>query len=134
MNSLKEMFRRFFYGRRGADQLGMAVLLFSVILSLFGSIFASGILSLLSTAAWVYVLFRMLSRNIPAREKENRLFMAKYTGAVMRFRQARTRFKNRKIYLYYRCPNCRAWLRLPRNAGEKTVTCGKCSATFKKKA
>ena len=37
-------------------------------------------------------------------------------------------------WLYYRCPQCRAWLRLPRNIGEKTVTCGKCGATFKKKA
>ena len=54
--------------------------------------------------------------------------------AIAQARQAHTRFKNRKVYLYYRCPQCRAWLRLPRNIGEKTVTCGKCGATFKKKA
>lgn len=125
---------RFFSGRRGMDQLNVGLLVFSIVSSLLSSILRVGLLSTLSMAAWVYALFRMLSKNIPAREKENNWFLSKYTPVASNWKQAKVRFKNRKIYLYYRCPNCRAWLKLPRNIGEKTVTCGKCQATFKKKA
>lgn len=134
MGSFRNALIRFFSGRRGMDQLNVFLLVFSIVLSLLSSIFRLGILSTLSMAAWVYALFRMLSKNIPAREKENRWFLSKYTPVASNVKQARVRFKNRKIYLYYRCPNCRAWLKLPRNIGEKTVTCGKCQATFRKKA
>lgn len=134
MGSFREKLARFFMGRRGADQLGMALLVFSLVLSLLASVFGIFIFSILSTVSWVYALFRMFSKNIPAREKENRWFLSKYTPVVSGLRQAKVRFKNRRIYLYYKCPNCRAWLKLPRNIGEKTVTCGKCGATFKKKA
>ena len=134
MGSIKNALYRFFAGRRGLDQLSTALLVVSIIFSLLASIFRLGILSTLSMASWVYGLFRMLSKIIPAREKENAWFLSKYTPAASNVKQAKVRFKNRKIYLYYRCPNCRAWLKLPRNIGEKTVTCGKCQATFKKKA
>jgi len=134
MGSFKNALYRFFYGRRGMDQLGFALLIASLVLSLLSSILRLGILSLLSMAAWIYALYRMLSKNISAREKENQWFLSKYTPVASSVKQARVRFKNRKIYLYYRCPNCKAWLRLPRNIGEKTVTCGKCQSTFKKKA
>lgn len=134
MGSFKNALYRFFYGRRGMDQLGFALLIASLVLSLLSSILRIGILSLVSMAAWIYALYRMLSKNISAREKENQWFLSKYTPVASGVKQARVRFKNRKIYLYYRCPNCKAWLRLPRNIGEKTVTCGKCQSTFKKKA
>lgn len=134
MGSFKNALYRFFSGRRGMDQLSMALLILSIVLSLLSSILRLGILSTVSMVAWVYSLFRMFSKNIPAREKENRWFLSKYTPVASNARQAKIRFKNRKIYLYYRCPNCRAWLKLPRNIGEKTVTCGKCQATFRKKA
>lgn len=134
MGSFRNALIRFFSGRRGMDQLSVALLILSIVLSLIAPMAGLGILATLSTAAWVYALFRTLSRNIPAREKENQWFLSKYTPVASNVKQARVRFKNRKIYLYYRCPNCRAWLKLPRNIGEKTVTCGKCQATFRKKA
>ena len=134
MGSFRNALIRFFSGRRGMDQLNVGLLVFSIVSSLLSSILRVGLLSTLSMAAWVYALFRMLSKNIPAREKENNWFLSKYTPVASNVKQAKVRFKNRKIYLYYRCPNCRAWLKLPRNIGEKTVTCGKCQATFKKKA
>ncbi len=134
MRGFQAFMYRLFSGRRGSDQLGLALVITSLVLSLLASVFRLGILSLLSTGIWFYALFRMFSKNIPARDRENRWFMSKYTPVMIGARQARARFKNRKIYLYYHCPNCRAWLKLPRNIGEKTVTCGKCGAIFKKKA
>jgi transcription elongation factor Elf1 len=39
-----------------------------------------------------------------------------------------------KKYKYFKCPECKSWLRLPRGVGEVTVTCGKCRHAFKQKA
>ncbi len=125
---------RFFSGRRGTDQLGMALLLTSVSLSLISMIFNLQYLSFITFAMWAWALFRMLSKNIQKRERENQWFVSKYAPVATSVKQARARFKNRKIYLYYRCPQCKAWLKLPRHIGLKTVTCGKCGATFQKEA
>ena len=44
------------------------------------------------------------------------------------------RLKNIRKYRYFRCPECKARLRLPRKVGEVTVTCGKCRHQFRQKA
>ena len=49
-------------------------------------------------------------------------------------RQAVVRMKNIRKYKYYKCPNCKARLRMPRGLGEKTVTCSQCKHSFKQKA
>ena len=49
-------------------------------------------------------------------------------------RQAKNRFKNRKQYKYFRCPSCKAWLRLPRGKGVVTVTCSRCHTSFTQKS
>ncbi len=121
-------------GRRGMDQLGAATYTAGLILYIITMLFRLGLLSFAPLALWGWGLFRSMSRNLPARERENQRFLAKYTPIKRKVSQARVRFKNRRIYKYYRCPNCRVWLRLPRHIGEKTVTCSNCHHTFTKRA
>lgn len=134
MGRFQQSLARFFYGRRGTDQLSLALILTSFILSLLSAIFAIPFASYITFAMWAWALFRMLSKNIQKRERENQWFLSKYTPIATAVRQAKARFKNRKIYLYYRCPQCKAWLKLPRHCGVKNVTCGKCGAKFQKEA
>ena len=68
----------------------------------------------------------MFSRKIPARRRENEWFMRKTAPLVTKYYQAMARFRNRKLYAYFRCPGCRSWLKVPRGAGRVTVTCGHC--------
>ena len=73
---------RFFSGRRGPDQLGTAVIIAALVLSVLASILGWSLLSLLSLVIWAWALYRMLSRNIPAREKENAWFLKWYSPLV----------------------------------------------------
>lgn len=84
---------RFFSGRRGPDQLGTAVIIAALVLSVLASILGWSLLSLLSLVIWAWALYRMLSRNIPAREKENAWFLKWYSPLVAQARQAHTRFR-----------------------------------------
>lgn len=134
MNKFRSWLVRFMAGRRGTDQLGVATYIAGLALYIITMLFGLGLLSFLPLAIWGYGIFRQMSRNLPARERENQWFLSKYLPLKKRASQARVRFKNRRIYKYYRCPKCRSWLKLPRHIGEKKVTCSACGYQFTKKA
>lgn len=131
---IKQTFRNLMAGRHGVDQLSVTLVWVGLALYILSAVVNVGILSLLSMALYGYTVFRMFSRNGEKRAEENRRYLAFKTKVQTSFKQARTRFKNRKQYKYFRCPNCKAWLRLPRKAGVVTVTCGRCHNSFTQKA
>ena len=131
---LKDSLRRFMIGRNGADDLSIAMLVLSVALLLVSSLTGSGLINLLSLVSYVLLIFRMFSRNLEKRYAENQKYIAFRNKAKTGISQWKVRLKNSKKYKYFKCPECKALLRLPRNVGEVTVTCGKCRHAFKKKA
>ena len=133
MNKVRSWLYKVMRGRYGADQLGFFLIWGAVIVSLLGSIFGLLALSLLSTAMWVFALFRILSKNHAARRKENDKFLAFWRPLSTNLKQAYTRFKNRKQFHYFRCPKCHAWHKVPRGVGQITMTCGKCGHQFDQK-
>lgn len=131
---IKQTFRSIMSGRHGVDQLSVVLVWVGLGLYVLSAVLNSGILSLVSLALYIYTIWRMFSRNEEKRGAENRRYLAWKGKITTNTKQARTRFKNRKQYKYFRCPNCKAWLRLPRGAGVVTVTCGKCKNNFTQKA
>lgn len=129
-----ESFRRFMYGRYGSDEFNMLLLVTAVVVSLLNSVLTfflhngatyalviSRILYLLTLLLLGFSLFRTLSRNIYARQKENR-----------RFRQLWMRLRDHKNR-YYRCPKCKQTVRVPRGKGKISIRCPKCGERFTKK-
>ena len=133
-DKLRAGFFRFMQGRNGVDQLGNASMWTAVVLTLINVFANSLVLSLLVSALWIWAIFRLLSRNVTRRRAENAWFSARFYRAKTLISQARERFKNRKKYVYFECPNCHLPLRLPRGVGNVTVKCSKCGHTFDKKA
>ncbi len=125
--------RQFMYGRYGSDQLNMALLIAAVVLSILNSIFSaifrgnaamsiiSLVVSLLIYALFGYQLFRTLSRNIYKRRRENQRFMLLWN---------RLRDRNHR---YFRCPQCRQTVRVPKHRGKINIRCPKCGEKFIKK-
>lgn len=131
---IKDGFRRFMQGRYGADQLSRFLLYAGIALYLIALIFKITLISYFGLAIYIWTLYRMFSKNVEKRAAENQKYL-NLTGKIRTTgQQARVRAKNRKEYNYFRCPKCHSWLKLPRNVGEVTVTCGKCKNQFRKKA
>ncbi len=83
MNDFQYKLARFFYGRRGTDQLNLFLLLAGFLLQIVGRLFNISIVSWIGYFAIIWSMFRMLSKNIPAREAENQKFLSvwyKITG------------------------------------------------------
>lgn len=128
--------QQFMYGRYGMDKLNLILLGLDVGLTLIGStirqiarfnllpvwLLIGLFLQLLSYAAFGWMVFRALSRNIPARQRENRM-LDQYLCRL-------TDRKNR----YYRCPQCRQTVRVPRGKGKICIKCPKCGEKFIRKS
>lgn len=134
LNKIRAGFGRFLQGRNGADTLGTNLFISAMVLILADSILQTGILGTIAIVIYVWALFRMLSRNVEKRRAENDRFVSMRNKSRTGSRQFFVRLKNSRKYKYFKCPQCKSRLRMPRGIGEKTITCSKCKHSFKKKA
>ncbi len=118
-----------FPGRNGPDALFFFLLLLSLLAALFGAIFWKIGLLALAIFLMALSLYRLLSRNLPRRHRENRLFLSVITCSHLR-RAIREKKEKNNPYLYCTCPSCSSRLRLARKSGDFTVTCAACKYRF----
>ena len=119
------------YGRYGMDKLGnclmiayiVLLVLYSVLTFFIEMVWFDLIVWLVSIALFIIIFYRMFSRNIAKRRKENE----KFCGF---FKLRKSKFKDRKTHVYRKCPECGAVLRLPRAKGKHPVVCPRCKNRF----
>ena len=122
-----DWFRNFMLGRYGSDKLGSTLLIVGIALTVLGSVLGrwsaalSSILTVLSYAALFWCIFRMYSRNIEARRRENTTF-------VNFFHHLKD-----KEHRYFHCPQCKQTVRVPRGRGKINIRCPRCNRQFIKK-
>ncbi len=124
------------YGRYGADQFSR-FLTYAALVMLILSIFLNGILGTIFWYAAIiflaYAYFRMLSKNFNKSRAENAKFLQWSTPILNELKNKRERFAQRKDYMFFKCPSCKAMLRVPRGKGKIRVTCRKCGSAFERK-
>jgi len=144
MSVMKERLIAFMYGRYGQDNLNRFLSIAALILMVV-SIFAKiTILNSLALVLMILSLFRMFSKNISKRSRENSGYLrikwkitSWYSIRKGKFTKWKTlkkrKFDERKTHCYYKCHSCHVQLRVPKGRGDITITCPKCHASFKKK-
>lgn len=131
--SLRERFYTFMYGRNGTDALGRALLIVYVVLYAVALFVGSYVLWGLMSALAVYAVFRMLSRNLAARRRENEAYLRLKKRVTSFFGLQKNKWRDRKTHVYRRCPACKSVLRLPKSRGKHTVRCPRCQHRFETK-
>jgi len=116
------MFRRFFIGRNGPDQLSLAIMLLAAIISFIPWQY----MWIITTVMLAVVVWRMLSRNIEQRRKENFAFMNVVNKIKTWYYKAKAKSAQRKVYKVFKCPQCGQKLRVPRGKGKVSIKCSKC--------
>lgn len=114
--------RRFMMGRNGMDTLNWVLWVVAIIMEIISSIAGIEVLSILSMVPLYWALFRIFSRNLEKRQAENQALT-----------QFIARIKGRKTHCYFRCPNCKTQVRVPKGKGKIKITCPACRNTFIKK-
>ncbi len=127
--------RSFMYGRYGIDKLGKFSLVVYFIIAVANiflrNLIAKNILFTIQWAMLILIFFRMFSRNISARQNENRVFEKFSFRVEPKFKLLTERVKNIGSKRYRTCPNCKAVSRLPIKRGKHYVKCPKCRIDFK---
>lgn len=128
------------YGRYGNDQLNRALsvlILLLLIVSFFFGFSETGstarsFLLVIVLALLIYTYFRMLSKNLSARRAENAKFLAKTARLRDWWQLRRDMWNQRKEYKFFKCPSCKAVMRVPKGKGKIRIICKKCGTAFEK--
>lgn len=127
---MKYKIAAFFAGRNGYDALAKTVLWASVIMMLLSSFISiawlSSVFYAVSVAGLIYSWYRMFSKDLDKRQKENQVFLTWQN-------QRKLRWKQRKTHRFYRCPQCKTVLRVPKGKGKINIGCKTCGNHFVKK-
>ncbi|WP_044915290.1 hypothetical protein [Butyrivibrio sp. WCE2006] len=134
---MKDFLYRLFQGRYGAygtDRLTKFCLVIAVVLLFVSFLTPLGFLYYVAIAILAYSYFRLFSKNIPFRYRENEIFV-KYTNKIADFfRSFGDSWTQKKNYHIYKCPNCGQKIRVPRGKGRIEIRCPKCDNRFLKKS
>ena len=130
---IQRKFQQFMYGRYGTDLLNLVLIICGMILLLVGQLFWLVIISAIAYVFYGYAIFRSLSKNIPARQRELFMFLNLLRNIKAWFGVRKNIILNIKTHKYFKCPRCKQWLRAPRGRGKIQVRCQKCRNEFIKK-
>lgn len=135
---------QFMAGRRGADQLTVGLLVLYFIVVLISNLTRLPLFWFLGLAILIFAFYRMFSRNLWRRQQENDWFLKYWNRVSGWFRRSSGQFKNwqqhetdrsrdKQFHRYYKCPNCKNTLRVPKGRGKIKITCPVCGTEFVKK-
>jgi uncharacterized paraquat-inducible protein A len=130
---IRNFLRNFMMGRYGPDQLGVAMIVASLIASLLVGVTGVIIFRYVSYALLIIATARMISRKIERRRSENDKFIRVWWPARTRLMRFFTGLKDRKTHKFFKCPGCKNLLRVPKGKGKLQITCPKCGERFIKK-
>lgn len=126
---MKQKLLAFFSGMNGLDTLAKA-LIFPALTIMFISSFVNigwlkYTLLLISILIMTFGYIRVFSKDIYSRRKEDLAFREF-------FKILKLKIKDRHTHRYFRCPDCRAWQRVPKGRGNIKITCRVCKHKFDK--
>lgn len=124
----------FMQDRYGADELGLALSSFGLVLIVINLFVNSWVITLIITALVLIQFPRILSKNKHARQRENDAFLKLVKSPAQTlsrlFERARTATAERQQYKHLTCPTCKQKVRVPRGKGKLRVTCPSCKTKF----
>lgn len=125
--------QRFMIGRYGMDDLYKFLLRLYLVLFLIDIFINSRILTILELIIVIIMFYRLLSKNIYTRQKENRQYLKLKEKVLKPFKNIKRNFKDRDYHVYKKCKHCKSTLKLPlpSKRGLQTVKCPKCKNKIK---
>ncbi len=135
---MKQKFAQFMYGRYGMDELSKFLSYFSLLLLFISMLLgkaasARSVIILIAFALLVYSYFRIFSKNYEKRRAENAKYLNFKRPIADKLRLRREMWSQRKNFKFFKCPSCKAVLRVPKGKGKVRVVCKKCGTAFEKK-
>ena len=136
---MRDKINNLFIGRQGMDEFSKFlfwagcgwIALACLVTALLGGVFSS-LFFFVGTFMLIMAFVRAFSRKLQQRELENSVYL-RYLEQKKRERLAsKDRRSQRKDYVFFKCPGCRQYLRVPRGKGKIHINC-RCGYTMYRK-
>lgn len=127
--------QRFMMGRYGDDALNRCLMSLGVICLIISMFPRMGFIYLGVLFFFGLSLFRTLSKNGYKRSRENSVYLKFTDGIRKKFYLVKSMYRDRKTHEYYKCPNCKTYVRIAKPPKGKTIAvrCNKCRNEFTKR-
>lgn len=139
-NALKAI-KNIFMTANGFDALSRFLLQSGALILLLGFIFSNKWIAWLGFAVILYFYIRTFSKDKQKFNRQNSQFLRRkqnflgfFTGWKRKMQNWQNKFQQRKVYRFYKCPNCGQKVRIPKGKGKVAITCPKCKNKFVKKS
>lgn len=123
-------------GRYGMDELSYFLSTAGLVLCLLSILFRSlSILYLPALALMIWAWYRSFSKNIYKRQRERNRYLEIRQAIQRKITLVKNMWRDRKTHRYYKCPNCKAVVRIPKPPKGKNIeiTCHRCHQSFNKR-
>lgn len=117
-------------GRQGPDDLAVFSVNLAIVIVLVNVFARTGWLGWVGLALVAYAMFRIQSRNLGARARENETFLRALGPVRPWVQNPRAAWAELRAYKHVRCTSCRQRVRVPRGKGRLRVTCPRCKTKF----
>ena len=117
-------------GRQGPDDLAVFCVNLAIVVLLVNAFLRTSWLGWAALLLVAYSVFRIQSKNLGARARENEAFLKALGPARPWLQNPRAAWGELRTYKHVRCGSCRQRVRVPRGKGRLRVTCPKCGSKF----
>ena len=108
---MKQKIIKFMYGRYGVDKLYMFMFYLFFILQILNLFIRSRVVSIVEFIIMIIMFYRVLSKNIYNRKKEEKKYLEIREKIINLFKK--NKFKSDKEHIYKKCKKCKTIIRLP---------------------
>lgn len=134
MNNLKYKLMTFMQGRYGSDKFNFALMILYFIIAVTRRFIRNPVVfyiaGALMSAILIFAVYRMFSRSIEKRQRENTIFCIYLSKIKSEAILLKDRVRDIRTRRYRRCPSCKKVLRLPYKRGKHNVKCPECGNNF----
>ncbi len=121
-------------GRQGPDDLALFCTNLAFVLVIVNLFARVGWLGWIALALIAYSVFRIQSKNLSARSRENEQFLKALGPARPWVQNPKAAIEETRSYKHVKCQSCGQKVRVPRGKGKLRVTCPKCRTKFEVKS
>lgn len=134
-SNMGDKIQYFMQGRYGYDELSRFLYISGLVLLLLSCIPYLKVLYFVAFVMMICSCIRTFSRNIYKRQMERQHYLTMKNKIKQKFLLYRNAWRDRKTHKYYRCPYCKAIMRISRPGKGKTIAinCMKCGQRFEKR-
>ena len=121
-------------GRQGPDDLAVFCTNLAIVVVVVNLFARVSLLGWIALALIAYSMFRIQSKNLGSRARENEAFLKALGPARPWVQNPRAAWTELRTYKHVKCRSCHQRVRVPRGKGRLRVTCPRCKTKFEVKS